>query len=164
MPIYFTEFGVSSRPPAAAGKGVPLARQADYINLFEYLAYLNSAVRSVCQFQFEDDSGLLTHTFQTGIETKTGSHKPSYAAYQVPVFVVKSGHKAKIWGGVRSASSGTVTILRNNKKFKTARLRAHYFSPISVPASGTYQVTYTPAGGATLKSRAAKAETVKLPK
>jgi len=163
MPIYFTEFGVSSRPPAAAGKGVPLARQADYINLFEYLAYLNSAVRSVCQFQFQDDTGLLTHTFQTGLETKTGSHKPAYSAYQVPVFVVKSGHSAKIWGGVRGLRSGTVTILHNNKRLRSAAVRNGYFSPISVPASGTYQVTYT-SGGTTLKSRAAKAETVKLPK
>jgi hypothetical protein len=64
---------------------------------------------------------------------------------------------------VRGLRSGTVTILRNNKRLRNATVRNGYFSPISVPSSGKYQVTYT-AGGTTLKSRVAKAETVKLPR
>ncbi len=37
--IYFTEFGVSSSPPAKPRRyGVSLAKQAEYINLFEYLS------------------------------------------------------------------------------------------------------------------------------
>ena len=162
--VYFTEFGVSSRPPAAAGKGTSLAKQADFINLFEYVSYLSGVVRGVSQFQLEDDSNLLTKTFQTGIKRNSSgnfAHKPSYAAYQLPLFVDSSG---KVFGGVRGLRSGTATLLHNGKKFRNVSVRSGYFLLRVHGVSGKWQLTYTPKGGKALKSRVAKAERVKLPR
>ncbi len=165
--IYFTEFGVSSSPPAKPRRyGVSLAQQAEYINQFEYMSYLNSAVRSVSQFQLEDDAfgagsdgGKLT--FQTGLRYSSpvidpanptlGRVKPSYAAYKVPLYVVDKGRKLVIWGGVRGVTSGRVKVLNRNRTFRTVKLRRGYFMTTIKKRKGSWQLSY-----GTLKSRVAK--------
>jgi hypothetical protein len=153
--IYITEYGVSSRPPAKTGYGVPLSRQAEWINEAEYLAFKNRKVKSFTQFQLEDDSGLKTKAFQTGLRYSDGRNKPAFAAYLVPLFVQNKGAKFTIWGGVRG-KSGTVQILRSGKKVKTVRLRRGYFQTTIRKAKGSWQLQYT-SGGTTLKSRKASA-------
>lgn len=164
--IYFTEFGVSSSPPAKPRRyGVSLSKQAEYINQFEYMSWLNPAVRSVTQFQLEDDkfaagSGGGKLTFQTGLRyaAKTsqlqagvlGTAKPSRAAYRVPLFVVDKGRKLIVWGGVRGVKSGKVKVLNGRKVVKTVSLRSGYFSTTLKKRSGTWSLRY----GA-LKSRVA---------
>jgi hypothetical protein len=155
--IYFTEFGVSSSPPARPKRyGVSLAKQAEYINEYEYLAWGNSAVRSVAQFQLEDDAIAGTHgsrrTFQTGLRrTATpaqfqagvlGTPKPARAAYIVPLFVVDRGSRVTVWGGVRDASSGTVSIFNGRKSVKRVRLHAGYFSTSLRKRKGTWQLRF----------------------
>jgi hypothetical protein len=170
--IYFTEFGVSSTPPAKPRRyGVSLAKQAEYINQFEYMSYVNPAVRGVAQFQLEDDplaagSGGGRKTFQTGLrftvtrsqlmQGKLGTPKPSRAAYRVPLFVVDRGRKLTIWGGVRSADSGTVRILNGGKAVKNVRLRRGYFTTSVGKRRGTWQLRF-----GSLRSRVARP--VKLP-
>jgi hypothetical protein len=165
--IYFTEFGVSSVPPAKPSRyGVPLAKQAEYINQYEYMSYLNPAVRGVAQFQLEDDplaagSGGSRRTFQTGLRfTATnaqlmrgllGEPKPSRAAYRVPLFVVDRGRTLTIWGGVRSADSGTVKIFNGAKAVKSARLRSGYFTTSLRKRKGTWQLRF-----GSLRSRVAR--------
>jgi hypothetical protein len=153
--IYITEYGVSSHPPAKTGYGVSLSRQAEWINEAEYLAFKNRKVKSFTQFQLEDDSGLKTKTFQTGLRFSDGRDKPAFAAYRVPLFVQNKGAKYTIWGGVRG-KSGTVQILRSGKKVKTVRLRRGYFQTTLRKAKGSWQLQYT-SGGTTLKSRKASA-------
>jgi hypothetical protein len=165
--IYFTEFGVSSAPPANPSRyGVPLSKQAEYINQYEYMSYVNPAVRGVAQFQIEDDplaagSGGGRRTFQTGLRfTATraqlmrgllGEPKPSRAAYRVPLFVVDRGKKLTIWGGVRSADSGTVKILNGGKSVKSVRLRRGYFTTSLRKRKGNWQLQF-----GSLRSRVAK--------
>jgi hypothetical protein len=169
--IYFTEFGVSSSPPARPRRyGVSLARQAEYINEFEYLSWLNPAVRGVAQFQLEDDplaagSHGSRRTFQTGLRrTATsaqlmagllGTPKPSRAAYRLPLFVVNRGSRVTVWGGVRPASSGTVKVFAGGKAVKSVRLRSGYFSVSLRKRKGTWQTRF-----GSLRSR--KAKPVKL--
>jgi hypothetical protein len=164
--IYFTEFGVSSRPPAKPSRyGVSLQKQAEYINLFEYLSYVNPAVRSVAQFQLEDDplaagSSRSRRTFQTGLLfTATqaqldaggvGTAKPARAAYRLPLFVVDRGRKLTIWGGVRHVDSGTVRVLNRGKLVKKVRLRRGYFTLSVKKRKGTWRTQF-----GDLKSRAA---------
>jgi hypothetical protein len=156
--ILFTEFGVSSTPPAKPRSyGVPLSKQAEYINEAEYMAYVNPAVRAIAQFQMEDDryaagsaGGKLT--FQTGLRfaaTKSqlalgqpGEPKPSFIAYKVPLFVVDRGPKLTIWGGVRGASTGRVKVLNGSRKVKTVKLRSGYFITTVKRRSGTWQLDY----------------------
>jgi hypothetical protein len=159
--LYLTEYGVSTRPPAKTGYGVPLSRQAEWINEFEYLAFKNSKVKTVTQFQLEDDAGLSkTKTFQTGLRFADGRDKPSFAAYLVPLFVQNKGKKFTVWGGVRG-KSGTVTIFNGRKKVKTVRLRRGYFMTTVAKRKGSWHLEYK-TGATTLKSRTAAAR--KLPK
>ena len=164
--IYFTEFGVSSSPPARPKRyGVSLAKQAEYINEYEYLAWGNAAVRSVAQFQLEDDAIAGAHgsrrTFQTGLRrTATsaqfragvlGTPKPARAAYRVPLFVVDRGSRVTVWGGVRGASSGTVSIFNGGKSVKRVRLHAGYFATSLRKRKGTWQLRF-----GSLRSRVAR--------
>jgi hypothetical protein len=157
--IYVTELGVSTKPPAKTGYGVPLTRQAEWINEYEYLAYRNSKIKAVTQFQLEDDAGLSkTKTFQTGLRFAGGKNKPSFAAYLVPLFVQNKGKKLTVWGGVRG-KSGKVAIFNGKKKVKTVSLRHGYFLTSVKKRSGSWHLEYT-SGGTTLKSRTASARTL----
>jgi hypothetical protein len=162
LPIYLTEFGVSSRPPAKRGYGVTTTQQADWINEAEFISYLNKTVQGLCQFQLDDDSNLKTKSFQTGLRTNGKAKNPTYAAYQVPLYVADRGTKLQVFGGVRGQKTGTVSILNGGKEVKTAKLRSGYFLITLPKKSGTWQLSYKAADGSVLKSRVAKAE--KLPK
>ena len=164
--IHITEFGVSSRPAAAKRYGVSLSKQAESINLFEYLAWRQSSVKSVSQYQLEDDPlaagshrGRLV--FQTGLRFtatraqllggRLGNAKPSRAAYHVPLLVIDRGRNVTVWGGVRGHSTGSVKIVNAGKVVKTVSLHSGYFSTSLKKRKGTWQLRF---GG--LRSRVAK--------
>jgi hypothetical protein len=163
--INITEFGVSSRPPSAKRYGLSLSKQAEAINLFEYLTWRQPAVGAFAQYQLEDDHlaagshpGRLV--FQTGIRYQAtssqlkagqlGAAKPSRAAYHVPLFVVDKGRNVLVWGGVRGQSTGDVEIVNGSKVVKTASLHSGYFSTTIKKRKGTWQLRF---GG--LRSRVA---------
>jgi hypothetical protein len=152
--IYLTEFGVSSRPPAARRYGVSLSQQAARINLSEYLAYRLGYVRSFTQIGLEDDNlGAGSHpgrlVFQTGlrfIATRTqlkngvlGNKKPSYNAFRNPLFVVDHGRNVTVWGGMRGVSSGKVKITVGGKTVKTVSLKHGYFNTTLKKRKGSWQ-------------------------
>ena len=164
--IQITEFGVSSRPPAAKRYGVSLAKQAESINLFEYLAWRQSSVRSVAQYQLEDDhlaagSKRGRFVFQTGLRYqatrkqllsgKLGTSKPSRAAYHVPLLVIDRGRNVTVWGGVRGHKTGSVQIVNSGKVVKTVSLHNRYFSTTVRKRKGAWQLRF-----GTLRSRVAK--------
>lgn len=153
--IWLTEFGVSSRPPAKRGYGVSPLAQAEWINLFEYLAFKNPAVSGVAQYELEDDSHLRNNAFQTGLQLADGKDKPALAAYRMPLYVQVKGRTLTVWGGVRGVATGTVDIFRNGTRVRSASLRNGYFRLNLANASGEWQTAYTPPGGATIKSRVA---------
>jgi hypothetical protein len=169
--INITEFGVSSRPPATKRYGVSLSKQAESINLFEYLAWRQSAVRSVAQLALEDDrQGAGSHrgrlVFQTGLRFEAtrsqlfggrlGNPKPSRAAYHVPLLVIDHRKTVTVWGGVRGQSGGKVQIVNGGKVRKTVSLsKAGYFSTSLKKRKGTWQLRF---GG--LRSRVAKPQRV----
>jgi hypothetical protein len=157
--IYVTEFGVSTRPPAKRGAGVSTSLQAEWINEFEYLAYKNPKVKAVSQFQLVDDTAL-TKTFQTGLRFESGTNKPGFAAYRVPLFVQSKGSRVVVWGGVRSASSGKVDIYNGSTKVKTVSLRRGYFLTTLARKSGKWQLRYKASDGSIVKSRSAVARTL----
>lgn len=156
--IYLTEFGVSSRPPAALRYGVSLSEQAARINEAEYLAYRDRSVRGFTQFALEDDHlGAASHpgrlVFQTGLRFMAtlnqlrsgilGKKKPSYTAYRNPLFVVDRGRKVIVWGGMRGAKNGSkVKILRGGKTVKTVSLKNGYFSTTLSKRTGSWQLKF----------------------
>jgi len=108
-PVALTEFGYETNPPDPF-QGIPLAKQADYIQLGDLLAYLNPRVITQTQFLLRDVPPL-THytkgtkhywfTYQSGLLYSSGKPKPSYTAYKFPFQAFKSGDQYLLWGQLR---------------------------------------------------------------
>jgi len=131
IPVYETEFGYESRPPSPFG--VPLARQAQYINQSEYMAYRDRRVRSYSQFLLVDSGS--SDLFQTGLEDSAGHHKPAFDAYRAPIFIPSTHNrrgKFRVWGLFRpgrrdGVSSATI-------QFRT--FSAHKFTDLTTVSAG----------------------------
>jgi hypothetical protein len=167
--IYFTEFGVSTNPPAERFS-VPLEVQAEWINQADYISYRDSAVRSVAQFGLEDDPAFERNTFQTGIcfnnQPNPCFPKPSYDAYRVPIYVVKRGKNVLVYGHARPVTPTSRRLEIQNRAttdgpwltVDTVDLstRGHFLR--TVPARpGRWRLVWTPAPGQTFTSREAVA-------
>jgi hypothetical protein len=120
LKFYFTEFGFQTNPPDRTF-GLSPSRQARYINESEYIAYKNSRVAGMGQYELFDAP--LVADFNTGLRYKSGKAKPSYNAYRLPIWVTRSGSGVRIWGDVRPAGGTpqTVAIQNGSKKFKTVK-------------------------------------------
>ena len=125
-PVFFTEYGVQTKPPDPFG--VSFGTQARYINQADWMAYRDSRVRAVSQYELNDPPE--RDQFNTGLRETNGNAKPSLAAYRLPIWV----STGRVWGQVRAASGGTAEIQwrssskRAFKKYKTVKLNSRgYF-------------------------------------
>jgi hypothetical protein len=119
MPIYLTEFGVQSKPNRFLG--VSAAKQAEYDAEAEHIAWSNPRVAAFSQYLLRDDPlggapGSSVHggvvRFQTGLEYVSGSPKPLYFGWPIPLVVSPSGHSVSLWGLVRpTLGPTTVTVM-----------------------------------------------------
>lgn len=110
-PIYITEFGVQSHPNLSLG--VPVAQQAEYDAIAERIAWSDPAVASFDQYLLTDDPNPGEGSFQTGLQYASGSPKPLYAGYRLPLTVtVEGGAHVAFWGLVRPASGATSVVLQ----------------------------------------------------
>jgi hypothetical protein len=152
--IYFTEFGYQTNPPDD-NFGVSWARQAEYLNLADYIGYTTKQVRGVAQYELYDDPAKAS--FNTGLRTCRSAcdevKKPSYAAYRTPLYVVRSGRtKVRVWGWVRPAAGPTTVdiLLKTGTKaklLKSVRTRANGILDVRLKrASGEYQLRWSAAG------------------
>jgi hypothetical protein len=103
--LYLTEFRYQTKPPDP--NGVSLARQAEYLNQAEYMAWGNRAVRTLAQFLLVDAGPPIGTTFQSGLRTIKGARKPAYDAYALALWLpspkVRPGRRLPVWGLVRAA-------------------------------------------------------------
>ena len=136
--MWLTEFGVQTDPPDYLF-GAPIKRVPAYMGMSERIAYRNKRVLSYSQYPLFDDHG--TAGFQSGLRFVNGKTKPGvYAEYQRPIFVRRIGSTRVEWfGGVRAATSGSVTLFsRSGKgKFKpvgTATLNSRGYFDVHVRA------------------------------
>jgi hypothetical protein len=162
LPIYFTEFGFQTNPPDRT-IGVPLSRQAQYINQSDYIAYRNSRVKSVAQYQLLDEADL--SSFQTGLGFVNGAPKPSLDAYRLPIWVIKHGSRVTVWGQVRPAD-GTVQQVRiqngsgstfNDVKTVTTSADGYFLVNVSHQPKSKWRLSWTAPGGTVFTSRVAGA-------
>jgi hypothetical protein len=154
-PIYLTEFGVTSTPPARK-LGVPISLQGAYLNQYEYLAYRHPSVAGVSQFQLEDDTGLAGKgTFQTGLLFGDGTPKPTIDAYRTPLYVVTSGKRNVIvFGGSRPPGAPRRIAIQNRpsqsaafQTVATVTSNARGYVYVKLPArSGTWRLAWTSSG------------------
>jgi hypothetical protein len=119
VPMYLTEFGVQSFPNRQLG--VPASLQAERDAISERIAWSNPRVAAFSQYLLKDDPvggapGSSVHGgtvgFQTGLEYASGSRKPLYFGWPVPLTVSRSGGGVSLWGLVRPAiGATTLTVL-----------------------------------------------------
>ena len=109
-----TEFGWETKPDPFVGISLP--RQAEWINVGDYLAWKEERVLANAQFMLRDAKPLRRHkkgsrqywfTYQSGLFRANGKPKPAASAYTLPIHVVGKGTDSvgqagvNIWGWVR---------------------------------------------------------------
>jgi hypothetical protein len=167
IPIYYTEFGFQTNPPDDIF-GIPLARQSVYLNQSDWLAFNDPRVHSVAQYELRDEVN--PAAFQTGLRFRDGTAKPGFAAYRLPIWVIRRGSGVRVWGQLRPAEDDATetveiqhdpaggenfttvaTVTTDNRKgFVLANVGGH-------GRGGTWRLVWAPSGGGpTIASRTAK--------
>jgi hypothetical protein len=140
--VYLTEFGFQTRPPDPFG--LTLARQAQYLNEADYMAFLNPRVASVAQYELRDDP--LVNVFNTGLCFKDGRPKPALAAYALPVWVAHvGGGRVRIFGLVRDARGAPVRVAIQHRERGARRFRT--VARATTNASGYFVTRLHDSGG-----------------
>lgn len=147
MPIWITEFGFQTDPPDPFASPISLVPR--YMSESEWLAYHDRRVKSYAQYPLSDDStagrGLgRFHGFQSGIDSSSNHPKKFvYRAFQTPLFVRLGSRSAvEVFGGVRVASGGTVTLqVGRGKSF-------HKLATVPLNRMGYFDRTFHVSGAA----------------
>jgi hypothetical protein len=113
--VAMTEFGYETDPPDPFS-GIPPLKQAEYINVGDYLAYKDPRVIANTQFLLRDvepvkgtpaSSKRHWFTYQSGLVFANGKPKPSAQAYALPLVVTGTGvdsvgqEGVALWGWLR---------------------------------------------------------------
>ena len=113
--VAMTEFGYETDPPDPFS-GVSPAKQAEYINVGDYLAYKNPRVIANTQFLLRDVELIKRYrkadkrryfTYQSGLFEADGTPKPSATAYLMPLVITGTGaaegyqQGVRLWGWLR---------------------------------------------------------------
>jgi hypothetical protein len=121
LPLALTELGYETNPPDPFA-GIPLDKQAEYINDADILAYYNPRVIANTQFLLRDvppdrshtpGGKAYWHTYQSGLFTASGVPKPAAAAYRLPLVAVPTTRDPGtgainhfVWGQLRFRPNG----------------------------------------------------------
>ena len=163
IPQFMTEFGISSDPPSE-NFGVAPAIQARELNHSEFTMYNNRSIRSYVQFQLSDDTNIGQGNdpvnFQTGLRFGDNTEKPAFAAFRMPIYVVRDGNQLRVWGGVRPGAGQRVDIQTGSgTSFTTVRTvtvnRSGYIDQKIPTTSDKIRLRWTSPGGQEFTSREA---------
>ena len=163
VPIYLTEFGVQTFPNQL---GVSYAKQAEFDAISEHIAWLNPRVAAFSQYLLKDDpkggvAGSSVHGgtvgFQTGLLSASGTPKPLYSGWPVPLTVTRRHGGVSLWGLIRPAQGATrLTILIRSghssryRVLKTIRTDSHGYWTLNSSTPATYwRVRWTSPAGVT---------------
>jgi hypothetical protein len=108
LPMHSTEYGFQTNPPDRSA-GVSTSAQAQYLNQADYMAWTNSRLRSVAQYELFDERDL--GAFQTGLRFVDGRAKPGLDAYRLPIWVFKKSGYTYVWGMVRPARADAPPVV-----------------------------------------------------
>lgn len=166
--IYASEFGFQSSPPDP--NGTTMKKIPYFLNVSEYLSWVDSRVATYSQYLLVDDPDL--GSFQTGLRFIDGTKKPGvYEAYQTPIMVFKGkGNRVTVWGGLRAKAPGATMAEIQYKtgntwttisQFPVSSAVGYFNKAVSVSGaqSKTYRVTWS--GGT---SRETKPGTIVKPR
>jgi hypothetical protein len=159
-PVWITEFGFQSRPPDPYA--TPIGKIPGFMGEAEYIAYKNRRVSSYAQYPLVDDAGRVAG-FQSGLRFHNGKKKSGvFAAFQRPLFARYSGSRVELFGGVRVAGGGSVTLQTRVGKGKwttlrDANLNSRGYFDVHVKVSKVSKRYFRFIGSGQPASRAAKA-------
>jgi hypothetical protein len=120
LDLYLTEFGYQTSPPDHA-TGIPVARQASWLQQAAYLSWRNPRVRSLILYQWADEPvryrgprSLAYAGWQSGLLYADGRPKPALKGIATPLVIDRraGSGKASVWGQVRADGVSSVTIQR----------------------------------------------------
>ena len=114
--VALTEFGYETNPPDPFS-GVSLAKQAEWINVGDYLAYKQPRVIANTQFLLRDAPAVKHASgkakwfnYQSGLFTDKGRPKPAAYSYRMPLVLERhGGGTATLWGWLRFLANGVST-------------------------------------------------------
>jgi hypothetical protein len=175
VPLYLTEWGYKTNPPNPYVPTSPAA-QAAWINQGEYMTWREPYVRGLTQFLLVDsppiphtrkNSAAYWSSFQTGLEYIDGKPKPSFAAYQIPIWLPKSHHGSgvAVWGQLRPADHSSTQTgelqfepagssnWQSLTSVSTNSSEGFLFTHVRIPSAGTLRLTWTALDGTLYSSR-----------
>jgi hypothetical protein len=178
LAVHMTEYGFQTDPPDPT-IGISPAQQVDWSAQAAYLAYRNPRIAAFAQFLLVDDGPLRKYkptdprywgSFQTGLVTLQGKHKPAYDAWKRPIEVIprrpRRGRRVRIFGQHRTAPDGqrlTAEIQfraqRSNTWRRVARVtvgnpRGFLNTLVRARRSGSYRIAWV--GDATTRAVAVR--------
>jgi hypothetical protein len=175
MPLYLTEWGFKTNPPNPYVTTTP-AQQAAWINQGEYMTWQEPYVHGLTQFLLVDSppkpgqrkgSALYWSTFQTGLEYINATRKPSFAAFQVPIWLpnARHGRHVTVWGELRPADHSTtqygeIEFQRKGSRtwkqlsaVQTNSPEGFVLTHVSIPAAGQVRLAWLDPNGSVYYSR-----------
>lgn len=167
MGIYNTEYGYETRPPQTSRVFPTPGTAASYMNWAEYIEWKNPRALSYDQYEIIDEGW-----FTTGLFYGSGAPKPSFYAYQMPVWLpVTSTHKGKsleVWGAVRPANFARADTgqaqyayvqfnsgsgWRTVRSVRITNARGYFDVRIKFPGSGQVRIAWSyPSGDTRLEN------------
>jgi hypothetical protein len=177
VPLYLTEWGYKTNPPNPYVPTSP-AQQAEWINQGEYMTWKWPYVHGLTQFLLVDSppkahskkgSALYWSTFQTGLEYINRTPKPSFQAFQIPIWLPNPHHGSSVgvWGELRPADHTTTqtasvqflpsggSVWQQLGDVQTNSAEGFLFTNVSIPSAGAVRLAWSAPDGTTLYSRAA---------
>ena len=175
VPLYLTEWGFKTNPPNPYVKTTP-AQQAAWIDEGEYMTWTMPYIRGLTQFLLVDSpprtnepkgSALYWSSFQTGLEYLNGRKKPSFAAFQVPIWLPRQRHGSSvtIWGQLRPAAHnatqyGVIEFQRKGSsswkeltEIQTDSPEGFIYNHVSIPSAGMVRLGWLDPNGSVYYSR-----------
>jgi hypothetical protein len=165
FPIWNTEYGYQTRPPEPKAR-VGATTAAYYLNWGEYISWRQPRLRSYDQYLIKDP---VAANFASGLEFRNGSHKPTFDAYRLPLYLPATvGRRARaleVWGGARPAHfGGSLQIALqfqpgSRGPFKTITMvsasdpRGYFDIRQKFSSSGTVRLAWSYASGQIVHSR-----------
>jgi hypothetical protein len=113
LPLVLTEYGFQTNPPDPLF-GVPLARQAAYLDVSEWIAARDPRIRGLAQYLLRDD--VPTGSFQSGLRFADGRPKPSLGSYGLPIWVTRTAASTHVFGRVRAARGEPATVVLEHRR------------------------------------------------
>jgi hypothetical protein len=119
LDVHYTEYGYQTDPPDPYA-GIPLKRQARWLQEAANVAFRTPRVRSLNQFRLTDGAILpgggfaAYREFQSGLMFRDGRAKPAYRSFPHPFVVTRRGKRLRLWGQVRPGGRHDVTVERRS--------------------------------------------------